>query len=204
LTTVTIDQASLTKFAGDFAKQVPYALSLAINNTLVDSQKAEIARVSSGFLIRRASYLKQSIKISPFAKKSSLTGIISVANVGAYPSVFAKFEGNSTKTPFRGSNIAIPTSYTRPNASVVVSQGKRPKNLAKAFVIKGSNGESFLMIRNAKGKYKGLQVAYVLKPSVPITSHRLSFTDTITATINARLQTNWSTAWDKAVATAHP
>jgi hypothetical protein len=202
--TVTIDLEQIKQVMTHYADDVRYVTSQAINQTVKDVQSAIRAKMQGEFTIRRRAFLNQSVKIKPFASKALLSATIGIMDIGGKPTadIFAKFEDGGTKTAQSG-RVAVPTSFIRRSPTQIVSSDKKPRSLNKSFVIKDNRGDDLIMQRVAKGKYAGVQVAYVLKHDVPI-SPRLNFYSTATATINQRFDINFQNAFQRAIDKPHP
>ena len=200
---VKIDSRALEKSLGDFAGQTNYILMKTINDTMVDAQKSVISRANDVFTIRRQQFLKQTMKITKFAKKDNLTGVFEVADVGGSKTadVYGKFEMGGTKRPFRSSSVAVPTQFIKPSTSRVISKTKRPSTLKNSWKGTTKAGKPAIMQRRGKGKREKVNVAYMLKPSVRI-DNRLRFTETSEATVNKRIIINADKWVEKALSTA--
>lgn len=200
---VHIDSDQVIKALGRLSQEAPFVLSSAINNTLVDVQTGEIGHINDVFTVRRPRFVKQSVKISKFAKKTELEGIIEIADVGGKPTadILGKFETGKTKTSRKGGNVAIPTSSIRFSKSGVIPAGKRPTTLPNAFKLKTGSGRSFIVHPKGRGKKRELVFAYSLKPSVRI-DRRLSFVNNGLRTISIVGQRNLDQAIDKALLTS--
>lgn len=200
---VKIDSRALEKSLGEFKGQMPFILMKTINDTMIDAQKSVISRANDVFTIRRQQFLKQSMKITKFAKKDDLTGVFEVADIGNSKTadVFEKFQVGGNKRPFRSSNVAIPTTFIKPTASRVISKTKKPSLLKNSFRGKTKSGADAIYQRKGKGKKETVRVAYVLKPSVRI-DKRLRFNETGLATINRQFNINADRAISKALSTA--
>lgn len=177
--TFQIDSTKLENSLGQFAGQVPFILQKAINDTVVDAQKAVISRANDVFTIRRQQFLKQTMKITQFAKKDNLQAVLQVSDIGGQKTadVFGKFEVGGNKRPFNGSRLAVPTEFIKPKNSRVISAIKRPRTLKNSWKGKTKQGREAIFQRRGKGKRETINVAYVLKPSVRI-DNRLRFTQT--------------------------
>jgi hypothetical protein len=88
-------------------KQVPFALSRALNDVAIDSQEAAAQRAQEVFQNRKRWWLKQQptgIKVK-FSKKSDLHAKVFT------PAYFSEIqEKGGTKTPKRSGKLAIPTN----------------------------------------------------------------------------------------------
>lgn len=201
---ISIDLSEVKEALGEAIKQLPYAVATGINNTLVNAQTGVINTISHEFTVRRSQFVKQSVKIG-FAKKDNLVGtlgIVSMPGSRDTSDILSKFEEGGDKSSKSGGKVAIPATYARPNTASVVSAAKRPRALTKAFKIVAASGKQLLMVRVArKGRFQGVNVAYVLENSVPIRP-RLNFYDTALGIIEGQLESNMQKAVDKALATA--
>lgn len=198
--TARFDADSLTKALGQFEDQAPFILQTAINNTLKDVQEANISRINDRFTVRRQRFVKNSVKISKFAKKNDLTGIIEIADIGGKKTkdIFGKFETGGVK-PATG-RVAVPTDYIQPSKGRVITQARRPRNLKNSF-IQNINGKDMVMQRKGRGKKETINVAYVLKDSVRVDA-RLGFVDTGMKTIDRVGSTHLEAAINRALKTA--
>ncbi len=97
------------------ARQIPFALKVAINDTAKDFQKVQTRQIMKVFTIRRATFAKRAVKIKPFATKQNLEAKVSIDPPGgqARADIFAKFETPSIKTPREGQHLAIPSDVPR-------------------------------------------------------------------------------------------
>lgn len=196
---ITVDSKALEKSLDDLGRsQLPFSTAKAINRILITSQKEQLAAMSTAFVLRRPAYAKRSIKISQFAKKNVLTGIIGVANIGAQTSVFEKFEAGGNATGKNGGRKAVPSVYVRPNKGKVIPAGKRPRNLKNSFV--GDDNRS-LMVRVGKGKNQRVELAYSLVNSVRIRPV-LKFEQRVTKIANDQFSTVMEQELAKAIASA--
>lgn len=200
---VHVDTSTFHRQMENFADQLPYSIARAINAVAVDAQGNVRKSAQANFHIRREGYMKQTVgKIKPFAKKTDLTATISVVGPNANPdrNLFAKFEDGGTKTGITGGNIAIPMEAVRPTEDSLIAKKNRPRNLANAFKLVSKNGRQLIMQRIGHGP-NDIQVAYVLKQSVPI-PRKLQFEDVVLRTVNELWEHRFSQAWDYAVNTA--
>lgn len=183
-------------------KQLPYVLSQTINNTLLDAQQVQQERMLQTFIIRRPNFVKNSIKLSQFARKDTLTGILEVADVGAKPTadIWERFETGGTKTAKSG-KLAIPTQLVTTSKTGVISKAKRPRNLRNSFKLKTKSGKEMIMQRKGRGKNVKVNVAYILAPSVQI-DDRLMFIPTVEEVIAQNLGRHFSEAYTRAIITS--
>lgn len=200
---VTIDYKEVEKMLANFKSQAPYVLQKSMNDTMLEAQEKMVSHINKKFMVRRAAFVKRSVKMMQFAKKTNLTAVLGIAGIAGKDTadILAKFETGKDKTPYRGGSVAVPTIVVRPNASRVVSKNNRPRALARSFRITTKAGDDLILRRKGKGSRSKTQVAYVLKDSVPIDS-RLTFAQVVTDVINRRYGYHFSRWYAKAIETS--
>jgi hypothetical protein len=159
---------------GRFERQIPYALSQAINRTMLDVQQAERNALQSKFTLRRKDWMEKSYKIEKFAKKGDPLARLAISPPGApgKADILSKFEQGGPKLP-KGTSIAIPEA-AKVNAVGVITTANRPKRLiasGKAWVVRNkATGKGVIRGRVGRGKGArevvlfGLQPKAVIKP----------------------------------------
>lgn len=195
-----VDLSAFERAFGEFADQIPYATSLALNAVAVDAQKAIRGHIHDEFIVRRRAWIDNSVKIKPFATKETLSATVSIDPAGGND-VLSKFEDGGTKASQTGGNIAIPNADVFPDNSKVIPQAKRPRNLKGAFKVIGKSGAAFIFTAVGRGRAKIYKLAYSLQPSVRIPK-KLGLADTAMKTVNDMWQQRWNEAWEKATSTA--
>ena len=75
---VTIVSKPALQLLKTAAKQVPFATSVAINQTAKDFQKVQLAHMESAFIIRRQTFARRAVKIKPFSTKRQLKATVSI------------------------------------------------------------------------------------------------------------------------------
>jgi hypothetical protein len=193
-------------------KQLPFAMSKALNETATDFQTAERNVIASRFTLRRPDFIKRTIKIERgnFATKANLRAIV---NVDEKRDLLSKFEKGGDKQPREGRSIAIPVEARR-NKSDIVTKGNRPKayqlqqvsaNVAKGlkrtFLIRSADGKGALFQRVGRGKNSTIRNLFSFKSRVPIPK-RLSFHDTARKTALTQWPKNMLKAFENAMRTA--
>jgi hypothetical protein len=205
------------------AKQLPFAMSKAINTALVKAQAKQLAHMQREFTIRRPQFAKLSTKITKFAKKTSLIGEIAIAPPGDRADIFAKFELGGTKRPKDGRNIAIPItgSPVKKSARTIVSDQNRPKALLSGATTIQTRSGKVKAVKRAKsfggaflipahdGKPGGIfiragkkvKLAYTLQPKAEI-KPRLDFVETVSTSINQTWAEDFAREFANAMRTA--
>lgn len=145
--TVSADTAGIRKALRTlYADQMPYAMSLAINETAKQAQGKQRAGMYARFTVRRQSWVERSIKIGTFAKKTSLQADVRVETPGdpSRSDILTQHEDGGTKTP-KGQHLAIPDDV-RKSETQVIPRNKRPR----AFNFKPAGGSSRVFIGDAR------------------------------------------------------
>lgn len=171
-------------------RQAPFAMSLALNNTANEAQRAIKDSLSSRFTLRRKGFVENTIyrqKGVDFATKTHLQASI---RVNPARNFLAQHEEGGSKTPMSGTNVAIPLAAVQPDRGTVIPKRLRPSGLRmNGQVRKVVTPNGTFLVRNRPGKGRGqldgwrTEFLYKLKRSVPI-KPRLQFRDTATKAIN--------------------
>ena len=202
VTIVSKRAAQLLKTA---AKQVPFATSVAINETAKDFQKVQVAHIESAFTIRRQTFARRAVKIKPFSTKQRLTATVSIDPPGGKADILAKFETGGTKRP-RGQHIAVPVGV-RTSPTRVIPKARRPRQLLQkpnVFALRQRRGKlppGIYRRMGARRAGKRVKLLYAFKTSVPIDA-RLDFLETGQRVVRQRFGRNFQRAYAKALRTA--
>lgn len=198
---------------GEQARQVPFALAKAINDSLLDGQKAQRTHMAEAFTIRRKPFVERSVKVTQFANKNTVTGELAIEPPGgeARADLFTKFETGGKKTPREGGSIAIPITGTpiKRTARSVIPQAKRPRQIlaqpesgeARYVLIRRDDGSGLIVQRRGRGKREQLVPVYLLSKEAPI-DNRLRFVPTVTKAVQAGIQGHFVKRFAEAVATS--
>lgn len=140
-------------------RQVPFALSQALNKTALEFQKQERKGIDEHFSLRRKSWAQRNVKIGrgDFATKKRLVATVRMEAPGdpSRSDVLAKFEAGGTKQPKDGGRLAIPDKARRGKG--VIPEKMRPKAFAFELVSKKAGVEVYkgdnrtFMIKRADG-----------------------------------------------------
>lgn len=229
--TITFDRREVDALLREHAKQGPFAVSTAINETLKKAQADQRAHQRNVLEVRNTRFVDQAVKIKPFATKTALFGVIQVDPPGgaARRDILTKFESGGTKTPKGGRSIAVPEGVKK--SAKGVRAGFRPSDLG--FAPHGRSGKVFkgasrtLLIRTGRGgmilqrtgkgrvrvssvrtrksgyrgRRSGLKLLYILTPSARIGA-TLKFERTVMHAIGRHAEREMVAAWHRAVKTA--
>ena len=190
-------------------RQLPFAITAAINDTLALAQNAERAEIARRFTIRRKPFAERSVKIAKFAKKGAPVGELAIESPGGRSDVFGKFEWGGTMRPRDGRSLAIPVtgSTVKRSERTVVRHELRPGALLEAgqtpagnrvFLRTRSDGRRALFEAMPKGRARLL---YRLRPSAQLEA-RLGFVDTAARVIPRAFPIAFRASLARALATA--
>lgn len=197
---VTVDSKAVLTALKDFQKQIPFAHSLAINNTAKDAQGGIQSGYESRFTLRRPAFVKQEgAKITQFANKQKQEAIVRVSEKAGF---LLKFEDGETKTPKDGKAIAIPLNVRRSKSDIIPKSQRPPALYAGKAAAAGrvfSKG-GLLLQRIGRGAAATLRVLYVWKPSVKVPA-LLQFTKTANEAVDKHWQRRALEAVDRAIST---
>ena len=162
---IHVDTRGFDRWLGAHRRQLPFATSTAINETLKIAQVEQRAQNRIAFKVRNPRFIEQAVKIKPFATKSRLFGIIQIDPPGgqARASILTQHEKGGTKTP-AGRSLWIPEprgatparKITKSTGGVAKGSGWRPRELelkphgASGRVWQGRDGT--FLIRTGRGK----------------------------------------------------
>jgi len=229
--TITVDTRPPIRLAGELERQLPFAVSLGMNNALKQAQLAVVRNVLSTFVIRRQKYLTESVKITKFSTKQDLTATL---EIDPTRNVLAKFEPGGLKEARGGGSVVVPTSAARPSAQDVIPTSQRPRAFRFQFAGRGPKGtvfageqRTFLLKTGPKtgvlfqrvggsgqrgrprrgeiraGRDRGqLRLLYILTPGARIPAS-LHFRDTAVAEFQRRWPREYRAALFRAIRTAH-
>ncbi len=186
--------------------QLPFATSLAINWTALEFQKRERSRLHDIFTIRRRSFAERSIKIrrGDFTTKTKPEATVRVDSPRGRSHIFTKFETDTSKRPFRGRSIAVPTENVPRTGTGIIPKRWRPRSLLekarqrrrgrRAFLIRRPGGRGTIFQR-INGDIFAL---YQLVPRVSI-DPELKFEVTARSTVRDVWAANFTRAFDRAI-----
>ncbi len=194
----------------EIGNQLPYAMALAINDTLKDAQQTQRLYQRRVFTVRRPKWVDRAVKIKPFATKRTLEGRMSVDPPGGQrrADILTKFETGGRKQSRRGRHVAIPIEARRTKAGIV-QRGQRPKALGLVRRGRGARGKrrTFLVPhvgifqRVGRGRRSRVRLLYLFEHSVPIPAS-LRFVENAKDTVHEKFGPNFSRGMDRAMRTA--
>lgn len=168
---ISLNGAQLTAALSDIEqRQLPFAVSNAINDTALDFQEAERRHFADVFTIRRQDFIfKQGVKMLEFSTKSTLR-----ATIGTDPKAdfLAKFETGGEKTPIGGHSLAVPVDI-RQDVTEVIPTSDRPRQLlsnpsSNVFIVEIGDERSGLPPGIYRRVDKRVELLYALTPKAEI------------------------------------
>lgn len=219
--TVTIDPKQWVKDLDDLAmRQVPFALSLAINAVAQDVEAEQQEHVARSFTLRRPTFVLNQIMMrrTDFARKDSL---IATVRINPDRDLLSKFEDQGERRPqYAGHALAVPIEAKRSKQDIV-QNSMRPralhltilpnaiggvgaqvaKGLKRTFLIQKSDGTGGIYQRQGRGKGSSVHLLFSLKTRVPL-PRSLKFFETAKRVCAERFPIQWEKALAHALRTA--
>lgn len=208
--------------------QLPFATANAVNRVTLGFQSEERAHMRDIFTVRRSGFMRGAVRIrrGDFATKQLPQATVRLDAAPSGPSksddIFAKFETERTKSPLRGRSIAVPTSEVPRTGTGIIPKKFRPRALlgggqqhgvGKVFKSRGDvfrGKHSTFMIRQPGGRGTIFRrvggdvfALYQLVPRVKI-NPELKFVATARRVVMTRWATEFTRAFDQAIATSIP
>ena len=199
------------------SRQIPFATSRAINFTLNDIQAAERQHLDSAFILRRRSFIEQTIKINS-EDRASKTKLVGTVRIDPTRDFLAKFEKPGVKRSRSGGSLALPSGILRRKRSDVVPASMRPKafqfqltrtkkgkvqfkGAKRTFIVETGVFSGGILQRIGRGAGSRLVVLYWFQRAVQLPPV-LGFETTARRVTAARFQLNFNRALDEAIRTA--
>ena len=143
---IVVDTKGVLTGLERLSRQVPFAISKAMNESLKGAQKDIRATLPGHFTLRRKQFVERTVKITEFATKRK-----QVARLAVDPTrdILAKFEEDTRKQGQEGKSLAVPID-ARPSETALVPKRLQIKALQLRPVV-GRNGKR--QLKGAKGTY---------------------------------------------------
>jgi len=202
-----------------FRDQVPFALSVAINDTAKAAQEVQRRHQRQVFDVRNTRFVDSGVKLKPFATKRRPEAALRVEPLGGREraSILTRHEDQREKRAREGRNVAVPSPYLagrRRRRGVPVklrpgALGLQPvtptmaRGQERTFRVNLSAGplSGLILQRTGRGKRSRTRVLYFLRPLVRIRPE-LDFVPNIRNTVDREFQGFMARAFDHAVRTA--
>ena len=181
-----IDEAA-AEFSDIMLSQVPFATSLALNNTIKDVRRRIVGPTwNKAFQVRNKAFPGVVFRIK-FARKTELEVVLYDQLGREY---LQRHTSGGIKRPKTGGNLAIPVNIQRTGTGRI-PKSKKPRVLTakkSTRIIRSKTGKN-LIVERFKGK---TFVRYVLSPSANIKS-RFRFYEDAVDTFNRVIDGHWNT-----------
>lgn len=138
--------------------QLPYATSLAVNETVKAAQNAVRAHVAGQFTLRRAQFILNTVKIEKFDFATKRNPTAFRLKIDEKREYLAKFEeGGTRQAKDPAFPIAIPSSNLRPTFAELPPRSMYPRAL-RLVPSRGTVGVYYLFGKTSKGKRRTKRV----------------------------------------------
>lgn len=179
-----------------FRSQVPFATSVAINESIKDVRRVIVGSTwSKAFTVRNKAFPGVVFKIK-FSTKHRLEAELFDKLGREY---LERHTTGGTKRASGGGNLAIPVNVPRTGTGRI-PKSKKPRAITakrSTRIIRGKSGKNLIVER-----FKGQTIVrYVLSPSAKINS-RLRFYEDAADTFERVISGHWSRAMDRALRTS--
>jgi hypothetical protein len=205
---IKVDMKPVQEMIAKAGREMPFAIAKGLTKTAQDVQSKVIEGLPNRFTLRTGWYKPNTpygFKIEKATKQNMTAKVFTSA-----PFMQMQEEGGTKRLP-SGKRIAVPfleQQGRRPGVVYGVKRTKRdlimksqkPRNLAKAFTLKGRHGD-LLAMRQGRGKRSVLRIMYALEQVAQI-KKRLGFAETARMVINAVWRRNLEEAIDYALKTS--
>ena len=215
------DPAGMGRALRGAARQIPYATSVALNETAKDIQGSVRDRMSGIFNIRRRGWFRMAVKIRPWARRSRLLTVVSIDPPGhpASRQAITRHQQTHRRRPHRGRALPVPVG-ARSGARGTVRANNRLDRLGlrvmsagswrvyrgdrRTFMLRRPDGTGLVLRRRRRGAHGSLQgtnVLWGLYRETPVEG-RLEFFRTAETVYARRWGRHWTAAWERAMSTA--
>ena len=156
---VRVDSAALESYlANMIAKQLPFAITKALNDTARAAQTAIREGLTQHFTLRRRAWAMQNVKITQFAQKRQVEFVATIAiqapGDASRSDILSKFEAGGVKRPIGASQgLAVPAEEIKRTGGGLIPANLRPRALQLKF--HGTAG--------GKVQYKGVKGTFAVQ-----------------------------------------
>lgn len=193
---ITTNAAECGRWIRGQPKKMQQAAKAALSKTVLQVQHAERIELNKEFTIRKASFMRNRIKIFRFPKASpdGLVAVIGIdSRVRGTPLILSMFEDGGKKSPVQGNRVAIPItgSKARPAFQKSVPPSMRVNRLnfqknkggipignKRTFILPTKRGEYAVFQRGpggiGTGDDKRMSPLYIFRNTVPL-KRRMQF-----------------------------
>ena len=197
---LTSNASVVQKALQGFSKQMPFAMSQALNSTAFDVRKQIVERTyPQSFTVRNKRFASTMFRVEKATKRKLSSAVFD--RLGK--DYMVKQAEGGIKTP-RGNNVAIPGRVNTRTSTGKIPRAKTPRNLlsnGKAYKTTLRGGQQAIVQPQGRGKTKRLKVMYVLEPQARI-PQRFDFYEDANKVSRRNFDKNFAKAFKRAKATA--
>jgi hypothetical protein len=197
---LTTNAGTVQKAMQGLSRQLPFAMSQALNATAFDVRKQIVDRTyPQSFKVRNKRFASAMFRVEK-ATKRKLSAAVFDRLGKDYMAMQAE---GGIKTP-RGNNIAIPGRLNQRTATGKIPRARQPRQLlsnGKAYKTTLRGGQKAIVQPQGRGKSKRLKVMYVLEQAARIPK-RFDFYEDANRVSRRNFDKNFSKAFARAKKTA--
>lgn len=171
-------------------RQLAFAVSKAINDTLFDVRRSSVDLYNASFEVRNRRFIRSALRV----KKASKRNLVGHLRDRFEKDWLERQAQGGTKTP-RGSKLLVPVAAKR-----YAKGTKDPRSYAKSFIGKTRDGRLGLFQRYGRGG-KRMRMLFALKDSVRVPK-RFPFYANAKKTTRRLFDDHFAKAWRYALQTA--
>ena len=177
---LTTNASKVQKAIQGFSKQMPFAMSQALNSTAFDIRRQIVDRTyPQSFNVKNKRFANAMFRVEK-ASKRKLSAAVFDRLGKDYMAMQAE---GGTKLP-RGRNIAIPGRANQRTATGKIPRARQPRQIiasGKAYKTTLRGGQQAIVQPQGRGKVKRLKVMYVLEQTARIPKRFPFYEDAQTA-----------------------
>lgn len=197
---MTSNASQVQKAMQGLSKQLPFAMSQALNSTAFDIRKQIVDRTyPQSFNVKNKRFANAMFRVEK-ASKRKLSAAVFDRLGKDYMAMQAE---GGTKLP-RGRNIAIPGRANQRTSTGKIPRARQPRQIiasGKAYKTTLRGGQQAIVQPQGRGKVKRLKVMYVLEQTARIPK-RFDFYEDANTVSRRKFDKNFSKAFARAKATA--
>lgn len=193
-------EKAIGEVGGFFWTQVPYATSVALNNSIFDVRKKIVeSTYPQAFTVRNKAFPGRLWRVIPRATKKRLETILTQTLDRSF---MVRHTTGGTKRGKTGGRVAVPVKPEKLRSSNgrIRAQNKPSRIASKKGVFVIAKGQKkFILRRGNKGQPN--ELLYVIVPQANI-KREFRFYEDATATALSVFSGHWNVAMDRAIATS--
>ena len=197
---MTSNASAVQKALQGFSKQLPFAMSQALNSTAFDVRKQIVDKTyPQSFTVRNRRFASAMFRVEKATKRKLSAAVFD--RLGK--DYMVKQAEGGIKTP-RGNSIAIPGRVNTRTSTGKIPRARTPRNLldnGRAYKTTLRGGQKAIVQPQGRGNTKRLKVMYVLEPKARI-PQRFDFYEDANRVSRRNFERNFNKAFARAKRTA--